>query len=157
MSFDGSKHIIVANVDNKPGVVSRISGLFTRRGYNIESFVTSVTADSAVYQLTVSLIGGAEEAKLLSRQLATIAEVIDVGITDENESILRESMYIKMTDTEKNRELAEKAGMRFVSQSDSILVCELTETPDKIDAAAAMFGEADIISLLRSGITAIRK
>ena len=77
-SLGRNRHLIMAKVDNRPGVLSRITGLFTRRGYNIESLVTGMTASPDVYHITVTVIGTDDDVALLARQLERCMEVIDV-------------------------------------------------------------------------------
>ncbi len=78
MAAKETNHLIMVKVDNRPGVLSRITGLFTRRGYNIESLVTGMTRDPNIYHITVSVIGTDDDVELLARQLERCMEVIDV-------------------------------------------------------------------------------
>ena len=90
-----AKRIIVIECDNNPGVLSRITGLFTRRGYNIESLVTGVTDNPKVYRIMVTLISTEEELELLVRQLEDLLEVINVYKGDHG-CVKKELMLIKV-------------------------------------------------------------
>ena len=98
MAAKETKHLIMVKVDNRPGVLSRITGLFTRRGYNIESLVTGMTGDKNVYHITVTVIGTDDDVELLARQLERCMEVIDVKCDggDDWEFVSREMLLIRV-------------------------------------------------------------
>lgn len=149
------KHIIVAKVDNKPGVVSRISGLFTRRGYNIESLVTGMTADPAVYHLTISVIGEENEIRLLVHQLARIIEVIDLFPADDRRTVTRELAFIKVRAGGETRsevlKLSEILGLRVIGMGEKTVVLEATGDDIQLDAARRAFEHIGIEEFVRSG------
>ena len=133
-------HTIFAVVDNKPGVVSRVSGLFTRRGYNIESLVTGVTDDPMIYKLTVVLNGTEEEKDLLVAQLQRIQEVISVSVAEHTPCALSEMMLLAVPahteeDRAQARAFAESLGLRLCLEADAVLVFELCDTPEALDTA----------------------
>ena len=155
------KHTIVARVDNKPGVVSRISGLFTRRGYNIESLVTSVTGDPSVYHLTISVNGSEEEVALLMNQLGRIMEVIDVHHVEDFPHVVREFMLLKVVCApEKRSELLSLSDIlkcRVVGLGDDSAVFEITGDESKLDTVVRSFAPFGIRQIVRSGAIAIAR
>ncbi|MBQ3527590.1 MAG: acetolactate synthase small subunit [Clostridia bacterium] len=98
MAQKESKHLIMVKVDNRPGVLSRITGLFTRRGYNIESLVTGMTQDPSIYHITVAVIGTDDDVELLARQLERCMEVICVKCDggDDWEFVQKEMLLIRI-------------------------------------------------------------
>ncbi len=152
------RHIIVARVDNKPGVVSRISGLFTRRGYNIESLVTGMTADKNVYQMTVCVIGTSDEVGLLVRQLERISEVIEVHIGDSG-LVTSELMFIKIKCGADRRvellRVAEMLNCRVAGMTETDVVLEVTGDEVRLESATRTLETFGIEETIRSGIMAI--
>ncbi len=153
------KHVIVARVDNKPGVVSRISGLFTRRGYNIESFVTSVTADPAIYQLTISVISTDEELELLTNQLGRIMEVIEVWNAADTPSVTRELMFIKLRCTGEEKtdaiKIADAMHFKIVGMGQETVVIEIAGSGITLENAISAFDRFDTVEIIRSGAVSI--
>ena len=149
------KHIIVAKVENIPGVVSRMSGFFTRRGYNIESFVTSVTDDPTVYHLTISVICSEDEAALMLHQLGRITEVIEVYDTTGKNVTTREFMLIKVIcSVEKRPELSQTCELmktKIVKISEDFFTVEVTGDSQKLDSVIKMFEHYGIMEIVRSG------
>ncbi|MCL1858180.1 MAG: acetolactate synthase small subunit [Oscillospiraceae bacterium] len=153
------KHIIIAKVDNKPGVVSRMSGFFTRRGYNIESFVTSVTNNPEVYHLTFSVLCSEEEAQLLVHQLGRIAEVIEVCDTTGKDVIIREFMLIKINCPEnKSFEILQACDMfkiKIVGRGEGFATIEVMGNSQKLDDVITTFEKYGVIEIVRSGAVCV--
>lgn len=153
------KHIIVAKVDNKPGVVSRMSGFFTRRGYNIESFVTSVTNNPEIYHLTFSVLCSEDEAQLLVHQLGRIAEVIEVCETTGKDVIIREFMLIKIKcPSDKSFEILQTCDMlkvKIVGRSEKFVTIEVMGNSQKLDDVIITFEKYGIIEIVRSGAVCV--
>lgn len=154
-----NKHIIVARVDNRPGVVSRISGLFTRRGYNIESLVTGMTRDRAVYHLTVSVLGTEEEVQLLLRQLCRITDVIEVREVDPAASVTHELMYLRLCCTGADRteamKIAEVMDLRVAGVGDESLVIEVTGDELRLESAVRALEHLGLEEMIRSGAMSV--
>ncbi|MCL1792762.1 MAG: acetolactate synthase small subunit [Oscillospiraceae bacterium] len=153
------KHVIVAKVDNIPGVVSRISGFFTRRGYNIESFVTSVTENPAIYHLTFSVLCSDDEAKLLAHQMGRIAEVIEVCETEGRDVTIREFMLIKINcPGEKSFEILQSCEMmkvKIVGRGENFVTVEVMGNSQKLDDVIIAFERYGIIEIVRSGAVCV--
>ena len=153
------KHVIVAKVDNKPGVVSRMSGFFTRRGYNIESFVTSVTDNPEVYHLTFSVLCSEDEAQLLVHQLGRIAEVIEVCDTTGKDVIIREFMLIKINcPDDRSFEILQTCDMlkvKIVGRGEQFVTIEVMGNSQKLDDVVITFEKYGIIEIVRSGAVCV--
>ena len=153
------KHVIIAKVDNKPGVVSRMSGFFTRRGYNIESFVTSVTDNPEIYHLTFSLLCSEDEAQLLVHQLGRIAEVIEVCDTAGKDVIIREFMLIKINcPSDKSFEILQTCDMlkvKIVGRGEEFVTVEVMGNSQKLDDVTITFEKYGIIEIVRSGAVCV--
>ena len=157
--MNNSKHIIVAKVDNKPGVVSRMSGLFTRRGYNIESFVTSVTGNPEIYHLTFSVLCSEDESQLLVHQLSRLDEVIEVCETTGKDVIIREFMLIKINcPTEKSFEILQTCDMlkvKIVGRGENFVTAEVMGNSQKLDDVIIAFEKYGVIEIVRSGAVCV--
>jgi len=151
------KLTIVAKVDNKPGVVSRISGLFTRRGYNIEGLVTSVTDDPKIYHLTITVLCTEEELELLLSQLQRIAEVIEVKAADHIPHVTRELMLIRIKCGENKTvvlQLAEFLKCKIVGASDDTVILEATGDDSRLQTVINALKEYEL-ETVRSGSLSI--
>lgn len=153
------KHIIVAKVENKPGVVSRISGFFTRRGYNIESFVTSVTDNHEIYHLTISVMCSEDEASLLIHQLGRLTEIIEVYDTTGKSVTTREFMLIKINcPLEKRAEVAQMCDIvktKVAKISDTSATIEVIGECSHLDSVIKMFEHYGILETVRSGAVCV--
>ena len=157
--MNNTKHIIVAKVDNKPGVVSRISGFFTRKGYNIESFVTSVTDNPEVYHLTFSVLCSEDEAQLLVHQLGRLEEVIEVCDTEGRDVIIREFMLLKINSpNDKSFEILQTCDMmnlKIVGRSEERITIEVMGNSQKLDDVIITFEKYGIKEIVRSGAVCV--
>ena len=153
------KHVIVAKVDNKPGVVSRMSGFFTRRGYNIESFVTSVTDNPAIYHLTFSVLCSEDEAQLLVHQLGRLEEVIEVCDTMGRDVIIREFMLIKINcPSDKSFEILQTCDMlklKIVGRGEDFVTIEVMGNSQKLDDVILTLERYGVIEIVRSGAVCV--
>ncbi len=159
------RHTIIAAVDNKPGVVSRISGLFTRRGYNIESFVTCTTRDPAVYNLIFSVIGTRGEVELLTQQLGRVMEVIAIWSADDVDCVVRGLMFIKLRcPADRRAELIglvdniKRSGAAEVivaGVGEKSIIIQASGEEVALDALPRIFSNYEIIDVIRSGAVAV--
>jgi acetolactate synthase-1/3 small subunit len=149
------KHILFAEVHDIPGVVSRISGFFTRRGYNIESFVTSKTEEKEITILTFVIQSSAEEIKLLIHQMNRIEEVISVINASETNTVTREFMLVKIScPQEKNLEIIQVCQMldiKILGRETGSVTVEAVGSPHKLDDIVLIFKPYGIEKIVRSG------
>ena len=155
------KKVFQLLVDNTSGVLSRISGLFSRRGYNIESLSVCKTEDENLSRMTISLYGDEKQITAIKNQLLKQIEVNGVTELKEEDSILRELLLIKLEVTaEKRSEIIEISSIfkaKTIDLSQNAMVLELTGTPRKIDAFIDVLRPYNIIELARSGTSALHR
>lgn len=159
MSQKQEKHIIIARVDNKPGVVSRIAGLFTRRGYNIESLVTGTTENPDVYHMTITVLCTSDECELLIHQLGRVMEVIEVCDAVGDGFVCGELMYVKTAcPSEKRAEIlkiADVLGVKIAGVTKDAVVCEVTGDDLRLKSVIMALEPYGIIRIIRSGAITI--
>jgi acetolactate synthase-1/3 small subunit len=148
-------HIIVAQVYDRTGIISRISGFFTRRGYNIESFMTSTTEEPGVRQLTFVVKCYEDEVQLLIHQIKRIEEIIDVCDTSGTDALTREVMLIKIRcEPEKNLEILQVCQMsdiKVLGRGDGTVTVEVVGGSQKLDDVERLFKPYGIEKIVRSG------
>jgi len=161
-SLGRNRHLIMAKVDNRPGVLSRITGLFTRRGYNIESLVTGMTVSPDVYHITVTVIGTDDDVALLARQLERCMEVIDVKCDggDDWQFVSREMLLLRVPcqDPEKRVEilnLCALTGCRAAGVGEKSVIVEITGDEGAVSGAQRAFEVFGGLEVIHSGTVGI--
>lgn len=153
------KKVFQLLVDNTSGVLSRISGLFSRRGYNIESITAGVTADSRYTRITIVTNGDDEILDQIEKQVAKLVDVKDVKILEPDSSVYRELVLIKVRANNENRrniiEISNLFRTRIIDTTPESLIIELTGEQTKIDAFITMLGDFEILEIARTGITGL--
>ena len=143
-------------VDNNSGVLSRITGLFSRRGYNIESITAGVTADP---RLTIVTSGDEEILDQIEKQVAKLVDVRDIHELKPDKSVYRELCLIKVRLTPDKRQAviacADIFRAKIIDVNMDSLVVELTGNQSKIDAFIALLQDYEILELARTGITGL--
>ena len=146
-------------VDNTSGVLSRISGLFSRRGYNIESITAGVTADPRYTRITIVTSGDDEILDQIEKQVAKLEDVKDIKELIPGDSVYRELALIKVrVAAEKRQEiiaLADTFRAKIVDVSKEALIVELTGNQDKIEAFIGLLDGYEILELARTGIAGL--
>ena len=147
--------------DNSSGVLSRISGLFSRRGYNIESISAGVTADPRYSRITIVASGDDEILDQIEKQVEKLVEVRNIKVLDPKDSVYRELCLIKVEVSEKNREsLVSVAGIfraNIVDVGPESLIIELTGNQSKIEAFLGLLSGYTILELARTGLTGLSR
>ena len=148
-------------VDNTSGVLSRISGLFSRRGYNIDSLTVGVTADPRYSRATVVAKGDRTILEQIEKQLSKLVDVIDIKRLEPESSICRELIMIKLKVNEENRQsiisVANIFRAKIVDVSKESLLIELTGNQSKIEAFIDLLNGYEILELARTGITGLSR
>ena len=133
-----SRHIISVLVENEAGALSRISGLFSARGYNIETLTVAPTEDASMSRMTIVTTGSEDVVEQITKQLNKLIEVVKVIDLSEAEHIERELMLIKVRAGSKEREdmkrMADIFRGRIIDVSDNTYTIELTGDTRKLDA-----------------------
>jgi acetolactate synthase-1/3 small subunit len=148
-------------VDNTSGVLSRIAGLFSRRGYNIDSLTVGVTADPLYSRATVVARGEEIILEQIEKQLNKLVDVIDVKRLEPDTSICRELIMIKLKVNEENRQsvisIADIFRANIVDVARESLVIELTGNQSKVEAFINLLSDYEILELARTGITGLSR
>ena len=157
--MNGKKAIIALLVENNANVLTRVSMLFGRRGYNIDSLTVSETNDPAISRITITTQGDDRVIEQIVLQTRKMVEVKAVQLEDENEAILRELLLVKVSADESQRvtirEICEIYKASIVDFSPSSIVCELTGKPSKINGFLDIIEKYQILELCRTGVTAM--
>jgi len=155
------KHVLSALVKNSSGVLSRVSGLFSRRGYNIDSLTVGRTEDPSISRMTITLMGDENVLEQVKKQLNKLEDVIRVIDFKPNESVYRELVLIKVRADAENRaainETVKIFRSKIIDLSTDTLTIELTGDENKISALINLMEEYGIEELVRTGVTALQR
>ena len=146
-------------VDNTSGVLSRISGLFSRRGYNIESITAGVTADPRFTRITIVTSGDDEILDQIEKQVEKLVDVRDIKELKADSSVYRELALIKVRCGREQRQgiisISDIFRANIIDVSPEGLIVELTGDQDKIDAFISLLDGYEILELARTGIAGL--
>lgn len=157
------RHVLAVTVDNEPGILAKITGLFTARGYNIDSLtVADISDDHAVSRITVVTNGPPQVIDQIEAQLERLVPVHKVvDLTASGPHVERELALIKVAGTGEKRvealRIAELFRAKVVDTTISSFVFELTGTPDKIDSFITLMRELGLVSVGRSGVVGMMR
>ncbi len=153
------RHVISLLIENEAGALSRVSGLFSARGYNIESLTVAPTEDQSLSRMTIVTVGSDDTIEQITKQLNKLVEVVKVVDISEAAHIERELMLIKVRATGKDREemkrMADIFRGRIIDVTDTTYVIELTGTQSKLDSFVGAVEEGLILETVRSGVAGI--
>ena len=155
------RRVISLLVDNQSGVLARVSNLFCRRGFNIDTLTVSATNDPAVSRITLTITSDDRALKQLILQTERLEVTRQVFVLDHENSLERELLLLKVAADVHNRsELREIASIykaKIIDLSPDSMVFELIGKPDKIDAFLKMFADYKILEQCRTGVTALER
>ena len=153
------KKVFQLLVDNTSGVLSRISGLFSRRGYNIESITAGLTADPRFTRITIVASGDDEILDQIEKQVAKLVDVRDIKELRPESSVYRELALIKVRADRSQRQgviaVADIFRAKISDVAPDSLIIELTGDQDKIDAFIDLLDGYEILELARTGIAGL--
>ena len=155
------KVVFLILVDNTSGVLSRIAGLFSRRGYNIDSLTVGVTADPRYSRATIVTRGDNIILEQIEKQLNKLEDVVDIKRLEPGLSVTRELMLIKVLCNENNRQniisIANIFRAKIVDVSIESLIIELVGSQTKLEAFLRMLKGVEILELARTGLTGLSR
>jgi len=157
------RHIISILMENEAGALSRVAGLFSARGYNIESLTVAPTEDPSLSRMTLVTSGSEEIIEQITKQLNKLIDVVKLVDLTEGAHIEREMMLVKIkaaADTEAREEvnrLAEIFRGNTIDVTTATYTIELTGTGDKLDAFIEAVGRDSILETVRSGVSGISR
>jgi acetolactate synthase-1/3 small subunit len=153
------RHIISLLMENEAGALSRVSGLFSARGYNIESLTVAPTEDPTLSRMTIVTSGSDEVIEQINKQLNKLIEVVAVMDLSEGEHLERELMLVKVRAVGEVREemkrMADIFRGRVVDVSDKTYTIELTGTGSKLDSFLQAIDRSLILETVRTGASGI--
>ena len=155
------KQTISVLVENQAGVLNRITGLFSRRAFNIDSLAVGVTDDPTISRITIIVDSGNSVVEQVEKQLNKLIEVIKVRTIPEDKMIGRELVLLKVNATNKTRQdimtICDIMGAKVSDISPTSMTLELSDTPDRIDTFEAMLRPFSILEVVRTGVIALQK
>ncbi len=155
------KHIFVAYVEDKPGVLNRVASLFRRRAFNIESLTVGHTEQAGVSRMTIVVEADDLTARRIEANLYKLVNVLRVDDVTDKESVVRDLALIKVTVTPTNRsevlQLTDVFRARVVDVDAESLIIEITGTEDKIEKLLEVMRPFGIIEMVRTGILAMTR
>ncbi|NLP15348.1 MAG: acetolactate synthase small subunit [Clostridium sp.] len=155
------KHTLSVLVENQAGVLSRIAGLFSRRGFNIDSLAVGVTENPEVSRMTIVVDGDQYIVEQVTKQLNKLVDVIKIKELNDSESVHRELVLIKVEANASTRseimQIVEIFRANIIDVSKNTLTIEISGDTQKIDALENMLKQFGIKEIVRTGIIAIER
>lgn len=155
------RHVLSVLVENNSGVLSRVAGLFSRRGYNIDSLSVGVTGDPGYSRITVSLQGDERIIEQITKQVKKLVDVVDVVELPPERAVLRELCFIKVGADAKARSeifnIATVFRVNIIDVSPTTLTVEMTGDQAKIDAFIELMQPYGIMEIVRTGLAGIAR
>lgn len=155
------KHVLSALVHNRPGVTSRVSGLFRRRGFNIESFIGCVTEDERFSRLTIALEGDDVIISQVMSQMKKLEDVIHIETMDPSDSVVKVLLFMKVKIDQSTRTdvivLADAYRARLDEIKPDYVIIEAIDGDEKVTEMIEAFSSFGIIELVKTGIVAMKK
>lgn len=149
------KHTLSVLVENKPGVLHNISGLFSRRGFNIDSLAVGTTENPLFSRMTIIVDGEEHSIEQVKKQLHKLINVVKISELKPGESVERELVLIKINAAPAKRNeivaIADIFRAKIVDVSESLLTLEITGTEDKITALESLLRSYGIVEMARTG------
>lgn len=154
-------YVLSVLVKNSSGVLSRVSGLFSRRGYNIDSLTVGKTEDESVSRITITIKGDEDVLEQVKKQLNKLEDVIKVKNLKEENSVYRELVLIKVNaEAEKRADINEIVKIfrcKVIDLTKNTMTIELTGDESKITALIKLMEEYGVMELTRTGVTALER
>ena len=153
------RHIISLLMENEAGALSRVSGLFSARGYNIESLSVAPTEDLSLSRMTIVTSGSDEVIEQIIKQLNKLIDVVKVLDLHDGDHIERELVLVKVKANKQYRDevqqLSNSYGGRIIDSSENILTIEFTGTSNELDNYLKSLNSAFVVEIVRTGASGI--
>lgn len=155
------KYVLSVLVENHSGVLSKVAGLFSRRGYNIHSLTVGITEDPEISRMTIVSIGDDYMFEQINKQLNKLIEVIKVIDLTNCQSVYRELSLIKVSANPDNKlliiEIANTFRARIVDMDEKSMIIEITGDEGKVSSFIELMRPYGISEIVRTGITALNR
>jgi acetolactate synthase-1/3 small subunit len=160
-ALSGRKHVLSILVENRPGVLARIAGLFARRGFNIDTLAVGPTDDPDISRVTLTLDGAVHPIDQVTKQLHKLVNVLKIRDMEPEETIAREMALFKVSAAVENRaeimQFAEIFRGKIVDISRRTMTIEVTGSADKVEAFERMIRPHGLVEMVRTGEIAIAR
>ena len=155
------KHTLSVLVENRPGVLVRVAGLFARRGFNIDSLVVAETGDESLSRMTITVGEQDRTIDHVTKQLHKLINVLKITALDPEESVERELLLIKVRADAQSRteimQMVELFEAKVADVSAEVLVIEMTGTREKVSAFTDLLKPFGVVELMRTGRLAMSR
>lgn len=155
------KYQILVIMRNRPGILSKVSGLFSKRGFNIDGITCGVSEKKEHFRMTITVIGDESFVEQVKRQVAKLIDVIKVQILDEKSIVKRELALIKVKSDSENRleiiKIVEIYRAKIIDISHEALIIELTGDSNKVEGLIGVMDKFGILESARTGISAMHR
>ena len=155
------KHTLSILVENKPGVLTRVAGLFARRGFNIDSLVVAATGDPELSRMTITVDEQDQTVEQVTKQLHKLINVLKITDLDPAGSVERELLLLKVRADAQTRaevmQMVEIFGARIVDVTSDVLLVEMTGAPEKVGAFIDVLTPFGVVEQMRTGRLAMSR
>ena len=145
------KRVIALLMENQPGALSRVVGLFSQRGYNIETLIVAPTTDPTLSRLTMSTNGDEKIVQQITKQLDKLIDVVTVADLGESDFVETELMLVKLNKSSITGNEIEKFEGKVVFEDSEIINLQFVGEPDKLDKLVKELNNKDALEIVRSG------
>ena len=160
-ALTGRKHVLSLLVENRPGVLARIAGLFSRRGFNIDTLAVGPTDDPSVSRITLTLDGAVHPIDQVTKQLHKLVNVLKIRDMEPEETVAREMALFKVSAAVENRaeiiQFTDIFRAKIVDVARRTMTIEVTGSADKIEAFERMIRPHGLVEMVRTGEIAIAR
>jgi len=147
--------VISLLMENQAGALSRVVGLFSQRGYNINSLIVAPTSDPTVSRVTMTTQEKEEVVEQITKQVNKLIDVVKVKDLTGNNHIGRELLLIKLGLNKKNKILLDKMNCSILSEDKGLIIAEFVGTSSKVDQVILDLENCPLIEVVRTGVSAI--
>ena len=145
------KRVIALLMENQPGALSRVVGLFSQRGYNIETLIVAPTTDPTLSRLTMSTNGDEKIVQQITKQLDKLIDVVTVADLGESDFVETELMLVKLNQSSITGNEIEKFEGKVVFEDSEIINLQFVGEPDKLDKLVKELNKKEVLEIVRSG------
>ena len=145
------KRVIALLMENQPGALSRVVGLFSQRGYNIETLIVAPTTDPTLSRLTMSTNGDEKIVQQITKQLDKLIDVVPVAALGESDFVETELMLVKLNKSSITGNEIEKFEGKVVFEDSEIINLQFVGEPDKLDKLVKELNKKEVLEIVRSG------
>ena len=145
------KRVIALLMENQPGALSRVVGLFSQRGYNIETLIVAPTTDPTLSRLTMSTKGDEKIVQQITKQLDKLIDVVTVADLGESDFVETELMLVKLNQSSITSDEIDKLEGKVVFEDNEIINLQFVGEPDKLDKLVKELNNKDALEIVRSG------